>query len=260
MNCSETNLLLSLYLSSELAAPEMAAFELHVQQCRACARKLGSARDCDDLLRDAFAQQSLETRELRKRISREIRKSDRRRFTFDSPLVRAAIAAAIVLAFATVFYFVFFSGSSQTVYAAARDDHYVEVVQRDPRPWLETPAGIKDFVRAELGDPEFLDRFAPSGYELKRALHCYLQHQRYVHLVYANGTQEISIYVGLSAAKFQGSSVEVANGCALYAAELNPFAIAGFRSQKYTVLVVSQLPRAENLKIARETALRLTQA
>ena len=36
------------------------------------------------------------------------------------------------------------------------------------------------------------------------------------------------------------------------------FEIAGFQSQRYTVLVVSDLPRAESLSIARNAALNLT--
>ena len=39
---------------------------------------------------------------------------------------------------------------------------------------------------------------------------------------------------------------------------INKFEIAGYQSQRYTVLVVSDLPRAESLRIARNAALGLT--
>ena len=52
MNCNETKFVMPLYLSSELDATRMADFEIHVQQCGACARELEYARHCDELLRD----------------------------------------------------------------------------------------------------------------------------------------------------------------------------------------------------------------
>jgi hypothetical protein len=51
--------------------------------------------------------------------------------------------------------------------------------------------------------------------------------------------------------------VETVNGCALHAAAINKFEIAGFQSQSYTVLVVSDLPGAESLRITRNAALGL---
>ena len=59
-------------------------------------------------------------------------------------------------------------------------------------------------------------------------------------------------------AELPGATVETVNGCALHATAINKFEIAGFQSQRYTVLVVSNLPRAESLNIARNAALSLT--
>ena len=60
MNCSEIQFLTPLYLSSELEATRLADFELHLRQCGACARELESAGRCDELLRDAFREQTLD--------------------------------------------------------------------------------------------------------------------------------------------------------------------------------------------------------
>jgi hypothetical protein len=258
MNCSEIQFLTPLYLSSELEATRLADFELHLRQCGACARELESAGRCDELLRDAFREQTLDAESLRERVRNQIRKTARRRFLFARPIYKLPIAAALLLAVAAGIFFVLRGGPSQTVYAAARDDHYIEVVQRDPRPWLETPEEIREFVREELGDADFLERFTPAGYQLKGALHCYLLNQRYVHIVYEGGGREVSVFVRRKDAELPGAALEVVNGCPLHAASVKEFEVAGVQSRRYTVLIVGDLPRAEILQIARAAAVGFT--
>src|SRR5437660_12390391 len=77
MNCSEIKFFTPLYLSSELDATPMFDFELHLRRCSACARELEDARRCDDLLREALHQESLDTDELRRRI--KTKRSEERR-------------------------------------------------------------------------------------------------------------------------------------------------------------------------------------
>jgi hypothetical protein len=257
MNCSETQFLTPLYLSGELDATQMLEFELHLRRCTVCARELEAARQCDEWLRDAWHQESLGTDELRQRIRAQIAKTKRRRFIFRWPPYTLPLAASLLVAITAGVFIILQGGSSQTVYAAARDDHYIEVVQREPRPWRETPDEIKEFVREELGGADFLNHLTPDGYQLKRALHCILLHQPYVHIVYQNGAREVSVYVRRRDAALPGAAVEVANGCALHAASVNQFEVAGFQSEKYTVLVVSDLPRAESLRIASSAAVSL---
>jgi len=260
MNCSETKFLTPLYLSSELDATRMADFELHVERCGPCARELEYARHCDELLRDACLEEPLDTMDLRARALSEISKSrPRRRFLFRRPVYTLPIAAALLLAIgAGIIYFSLYN-SSQTVYAAALDDHYSEVVKNPPiGGWRKRPEEIRAFVRQQLGDADFLDKLAPADYHLTRARICDLPDKPYVHLVYKNDAREISIYVRRKDAELPGATVETVNGCALHAAAINKFEIAGFQSQRYTVLVVSDLPRAESLRIARNAALGLT--
>ena len=258
MNCNEIDFLTPLYLSSELEATRLADFEQHLRLCSVCANSLEAVRHYDDLLRDAVDAQPLNTEKLRQRVSSQIRKATRRRFLFARPVYTLPIAAALLLIIAAGLYIILSGSLSQTVYAAAQHDHYIEVVQKKERPWLETPEEIKVFVRDELGEANFLDRLTPDGYHLARALHCYLLKQRYVHLVYRNGSHEISIFVRPREAELTGSPVEIVNGCGLYAAAVSKFEIAGFQSQKYRVLVVSDLSRSESLKIARKAAADIT--
>ena len=260
MNCNETKFVMPLYLSSELDATRMADFEIHVQQCGPCARELEYARHCDELLRDACLEEPVDAMDLRDRVLSEISKSrPRRRFLFRRPVYTLPIAAALLLAIgAGIIYFSLYN-SSQTVYAAALDDHYSEVVKNPPiGGWRKTPEEIRAFVRQQLDDADFLDKLAPAGYHLTRARLCDLPDKAYVHLVYKNDGREISIYVRRKDAELPGATVETVNGCALHATAINKFEIAGFQSQRYTVLVVSDLPRAESLRIARNAALNLT--
>ena len=261
MNCNETQFVMPLYLSSELDATRMADFEVHVQTCAACARELEYARHCDELLRDACLEEPVDALGLRERVLNEISKSrPRRRFLFRRPVYTLPIAAVLLLAIgAGIIYLSLYSSSSQTVYAAALDDHYSEVVKNPPiGGWRKTPEEIRAFVRQQLGDADFLDKLAPAGYHLTRARLCDLPDKAYVHLVYKNDAREISIYVRRKDVELPGATVETVNGCALHATAINKFEIAGFQSQRYTVLVVSDLPRAESLSIARNAALNLT--
>ena len=258
MNCNEIEFLMPLYLTSELEATRLAEFEQHLRRCSVCATNLENVRHYDDLLRDAFEAQPLNTEKLRQRVSSQVRKAARRRFLFARPVYSLPIAAALLLVITTVIYTVLSGGLSQTVYAAAQHDHYIEVVQQEDRPWLQTPEEIRAFVRDELGEANFLDQLTPDGYHLARALHCYLLKERYVHLVYQNGSREISVFVRPREAELTGSPVEIVNGCGLYAAAVRKFEIAGFQSQKYRVLVVSDLSRGESLQIARTAAAVIT--
>ena len=254
MNCSEIQILTSLYLSSELEASRLAEFEFHLQECRTCARDLEYVRHCDDLLRDAFIEQSVDTIKVRRNVRNEIG-ARRRRFLFGRPIYSLPIAAGILITVTLVILSLFSGGVSQTVYAAAEDDHYVEVVQRDQRPWSETADEIRTLARLELGDPEIVDRLKVDGYQLKWGLeHCYLSNQRYMHLVYQGAGREISIFIRRKDAELPGAPTEIVNGCPLHAAAVKQFEVAGFQSQKYTVLVVSDLPRPDSLRIARQAA------
>jgi Putative zinc-finger len=261
MNCSETQFVMPLYLSSELDAQTMAAFELHVQTCGTCARELEYSRHCDELLRGAYPEQPVNTLGVRERVLSEISKSQpRRRSLFKLLVYPLRIAAVLLIAIGIgVAYLILHAGSSQAVYAAALKDHYREVAQHEPfSDWPQTPEAVRAFVRQEIGDTDFLDSLTPAGYHLARAQHCDLGDKRFVHLVYRNEVREISIYVRHREAELPGAAVEMVNGCALHAEAINKFEIAGFQSQRYTVLVVSDLPRAESLRIARNAALGLT--
>src|SRR5262245_13525266 len=217
MNCDELEFLTPLYLSSELDATRLADFEQHLGRCSLCRRNLEGIRQCDDLMRSAVDEQPLNTEKLRQKVSNEIRRTTRLRFPFARQVYTLPIGAVLLSVILVGIYIIWPGRLSQTVYAEAQHDHYIEVVERSDRPWIETPEEIRAFVLDELGEVDFLDRLTPAGYHLARALHCYLLKERYVHLVYENGTRNISLFVRPRDAELPGPPVEIANGCALHA-------------------------------------------
>ncbi len=261
MNCTEAKFVMPLVLSNELDALAFADFECHVEVCGSCSRELAYSQYCDDLLRDAYREEPVDTLNLRRSVLNEIsRSSQPRRHFFGRPVYALPIVAGLLLVIVIgVGYYSLRSNSSPAIYSAAFDDHFEEVVRHASIPgWHEGSTDIKNFVDRQLGDANVPDKLAPAGYHLQRARLCDLPDKEYVHLVYKNDAREISIYVRRKDAELPVGTVETVNGCALHATVINKFEIAAFQSQKYTVLVVSDLPRAESLSIARAAAIRLT--
>jgi hypothetical protein len=167
-----------------------------------------------------------------------------------------SVAALVLLAIcAGIAYFAFPYFSSETVYTSAADDHFEEVVQRAPlEGWRTTPFEIEGLVKAELGDQQIISGLAPAEYRIVRARVCDLAGGRYVHLVYQNEKREISIYVKHKGSELPGAVLETVNRCPVHAESTGRLEVAGFQSEKFTVLIVSDLPRAESLRLARESA------
>src|SRR5882724_3420984 len=142
MNCSETKYVMPLYISSELDVALMAEFEHHLQHCAVCAREAEQVRLYDDLLREAFVEQPLDTRELRARVRHQISTCvSKRSVLFQQPLYVISVAALVLLAICGgITYFALPYLSSETVYTSAADDHFEEVVQRAPlEGWRASP-------------------------------------------------------------------------------------------------------------------------
>src|SRR5438105_6573833 len=72
MNCSEADYLAPLYWSNELDANTLRELEAHLKACPECAREWQAQSQFDELLRDTFAQNVPDTRELRARVRHEM--------------------------------------------------------------------------------------------------------------------------------------------------------------------------------------------
>jgi anti-sigma factor RsiW len=256
MNCSEATYMMPLYESSELDARGMAEFELHLQQCLSCAREVEQLRALDDVLRNAFAEQQEDSQALRARFWQQFSHVARfRRVLFKQSVKLKAIAAMLLVGtIAGLSYFVE-QHTTQTIYASAADDHDEEVVRRVPvEGWFNTPVEIERLASTQLGDSDIIFKFRPSDYHLSRARVCDLLGKLYVHLVYQNGSREISVFLRRKDSELPGVIVETVKGCGLHAESTGRLEVVGFQSVKFTVLMVSDLFREENLRLAREAA------
>jgi anti-sigma factor RsiW len=260
MTCSEAKYVMPLYISSELDVVRMAEYELHLQQCAVCKREAEQLRIYDEMLREAVAGQPLDTQELRSRIWNQISASER----IGSGLARRRahllfIAALLLLAIgAGVIYITRLSSTSETVYTSAVDDHTEEVVQQAPmKGWRTSRVEIERLVNQRLGDLDAINKLQPTGYTLVRARVCDLAGESYVHLVYDSSQREISIFVRQKDSELPGGAMETVNGCPLRVQSARGLEVASFQTEKLTVLIVSDLPRAESMRLARESAMRV---
>jgi hypothetical protein len=81
------------------------------------------------------------------------------------------------------------------VYAELARDHRLEVVEKKQRHWRNEPSEIQPLVARYGVTAPMLAGFAPAGYHLKHAKSCGIAGMPVLHLVYANGDREISVYV-----------------------------------------------------------------
>jgi anti-sigma factor RsiW len=182
MNCREIEEIAPLYLSGELEDDQRALVRTHLAQCRSCAGEIARQVALDARVLDAVSMPDVS------RVERTVR----RRIVRERVLRFAAVAAALVFA-AFLGYRASRPAPVSRLYADAALDHRLEVIEHQPRRWRTDPAEIgKLAARYELTD---LAALAPEGYRLEHAKMCGLEGKPALHLVYTNGTREVSVFV-----------------------------------------------------------------
>lgn len=255
MNCTEANYVLPLYVSSELDAKAMADFELHLWTCSFCAREMEQVRRYDELIRDSFSAQEINAADVRARVLELIAprspKSFFRALHHRHVFILASVSAVVILFLSVSLYSLLFAHHEETLYVSAVEDHVEEVVQRVPLPgWQETPAEIASFVKAKLGDSQINGKLALAEYHLERVRLCKLAGELYVHFDYRNEKSEFSVYVRPKSGELPGKVIDKVNGCGLHTASQGQFKIVGLQTAKFTIIIVSDLSDAENLRLA----------
>lgn len=196
MNCKELDQNSTFYFSHELDAQQSADFLAHLESCPSCAAKVRQQQELDHLLRSTVLSQEMDTRALEFRIRRELTNTPQRRIVFPRRL--ALVAAGLVLLATLGVLSSNWLRTTREMSAICADaivDHRVEVTENAPRKWtadLERIAAISQKVIGTQINPE---QFAPSGYHFERARICSLVDKRYVHMVFSNGSQQISMFV-----------------------------------------------------------------
>ena len=262
MKCTEVEYLAPLYWSGELEAQAMAEVEQHLKECPACAREMATQEQCDEMLQETLLSEPVHDEELRRQVRAEIQQAP-----WWSPSrvwLAVGTAAATVLLFVGI-RSVYLAGTSDSVSTAgqvsasiwvdAADDHNEEVVKRAQRKWLYGTAEISALVAEKTGDAKLVAQLAPEHYHIDRMRICELAMRTYLHLVYTDGRHEVSFFLRRRGGEqLGGPKLAESNGRAVEGESVEKLQIAGFQSQRYTVVVVSEQPRQQTLDFASHAA------
>ncbi len=232
MNCRDIEEFGPLYLSGEMEEDRRALFQAHLAQCRRCAMEMDQHAALDARLRDAVSTElpdaTMVVRSVRGRIVR------RRVWRF-------AAAAAVLIA-ALVGYRTLRTDSVSRLYADAALDHRLEVMEQQPRRWRSDPGEIEKLAaRYELSN---VGALAPAGYRLEHAKMCGIDGKPALHLVYTNGSQEVSVFVR---ARSEGDK-------ALRAVHVGSEELVGFQTDRLEAVVATAGSGEECLEFARFAA------
>ena len=237
MTCAEVTDLAPLYLSGELAGAERNRFAAHLAACLACRREIEQQASVDERLVRALGRDLPDTTRLEQRVRNRIAaERSRRRW------VAAGVAAAIAGIYGLVSL-----ASTPRMYADAARDHRVEVVEQQPRRWRSGPAGIEPLAAQSGLTFAQAAALAPAGYSLERAKICGLDGQRMLHLVFANGTLQYSVYVR----PHQGAKRDIRM------IRRDSEQVAAFETGRFTAVVVLAGSAAECETLAKVTSQRL---
>ena len=262
MKCAEVEYLAPLYWSGELEAQAMAEVELHLKECAACAHEMALQKQSDEMLHDTLLSEPVHDDELRGRVRAEIQQMPRWLPSRLWLALGTAAAAVLLLVGIRFIYVPAVSDSlsttgqvSASIWADAADDHNEEVVKRAQRKWLYGTAEINAMVAEKTGDAKLVAQLAPEHYHIDRMRICELAMRTYLHLVYSDGRHEISFFLRRRGGEqLTGPTLAESNGRAVEGESVEKLQIAGFQSQRYTVLVVSEQPRQQTLDFASHAA------
>ncbi|HEX6880436.1 MAG TPA: hypothetical protein VF135_08740 [Terriglobales bacterium] len=245
MNCAEVEYYGPLFHSGELEDSVLRQFQAHLHECADCQDQISGQQQLDAALRLASEEGPGREQEIRERVLAEIHKESVPAGVpiWWRPASLGIMAALLVLVSASGIFFYFqFRSSPQrlTIYRDAADDHRAEVMGHMNLTWQRDADGINALLERVGGTSELISRIAPAGFHLDRGRLCSLLSHRFVHLVYTNGSQEISYFVAPnSASELTGNPALNVNGKAIHVDTVQDLQVAGFQGGGFTVLLVS---------------------
>ena len=260
MNCDDSQNLMPLFLSGERDWQGLVDFERHIETCAACQTEINLQKNYDNLLREAFAEETQETAALRERVRRQIRAAEKPRASWwKIPQMRFGFAAAALLIVFCAGIFYFFSKHNQpTIYAGIARDHTEDVIEQTPKiGWHDGESQAINYADEQLGDATIVSAITPEGFRLVKTRLCNPAGEPFVHLIFDNGTRQISFYVRKRGASLSGEPFEISDNRAFFAERIKDIEISAFQTDRLTVIIAAQLPRSEILNLARDTAQRI---
>ena len=265
MNCTDIAQLAPLYLSGELDAERKAAFAAHCKTCPACGVELAWRQQLDGRLREAFTSVTPDTSRLDRSVRDAIAAEQGNALRSIPPPVRgtrrwviAAIGAAAVLLLAGLTYRHLLGSRVPPVFADAALDHQLEVVQQQPRPWTTQTEEILELADKQGVPASDVTALSSGSYQLKAAKLCYLDNRVFLHLVFADGSQQFSIFLRQRYDQsVAGTPREKANGREIYAGKFGSDGVAAFNTETLTAVIVADPSTDAALKVARFAASKL---
>jgi anti-sigma factor RsiW len=193
MNCSDMQYLMPLHLSGELDSASIAQFERHVDECPACEKEIEEHQELNRGIRAALLSEFVDATAVRRRVLAEI-KGQRTVSIFTATRhpfrVAFAIAAGLLIMFT-----IGATYGDNARYEQASLDHVKEVVRAEHVEWRTQSSSIGQLVSQCMTTPPQLRQLAIPGYQLLRGKECGIAKTPYIHLVYDNGAQQISMYI-----------------------------------------------------------------
>jgi anti-sigma factor RsiW len=193
MNCSDVKYLTSLHLSGELDSAFMAQFERHVNECPACQEQIKEQENLNKRIRAALLSESVDITSLRMRVLTEVKG---KRTVSVINTARHPIRIALTLAAGLLIVLAVGAATRDNArYEQASLDNVDEVVRAGHREWRTQASSIGQLVSQCMKTPPQLEQLSIPGYQLLRGRECGISRSRYIHLVYSNGAEQISMYV-----------------------------------------------------------------
>lgn len=183
------------YLADALEPPQSDEVAAHLESCPDCAMALATERRLDQLVAHAVNDAAPSSAALQLRLAGHIAGRAAPSFQWWRMATVAAAVASIALGLAV---WRGFSGyQAHLLCTDAADDHHTEITLREARRWRTTPQDISDLARRELGSPDLPQTIEGEHLTLARAKVCRLRGSRFMHLVYAAGAREVSVFLAL---------------------------------------------------------------
>lgn len=237
MNCSELRKWAPLYLTDEIGEELRRQFAAHLAECPACEREMEQQAHLDARLAAALGRDLPDSSRVERAVCRQIASERSRRRWMSLGSMAAAAGVAVLLLFP----------QAPRAYKDAARDHRAEVVEKQPRRWRTGSTEVAA-VAAQAGlSYSQATSLAPEGYTLEHAKICGLAGERVLHLVFASGAHEYSVYVRPHRGSPEGVRL-VKRGSE---------EVAGMETGRFTALVVTAGSAAECKGLARFAAARL---
>ena len=143
----------------------------------------------DQQLRDAILSEPVDTAALDARIRHELNRASVLRGKW---IAVASVAAMLTIAIGGYRIVV---NRNAAICNDAILDHRIEVAEHAPRKWLSDPAAVQSLAASRGLPAAPVAAIAPAGFRFEHGRLCRLGGQVFLHLVYTDGAQEVSIYL-----------------------------------------------------------------